>query len=317
MSEKARRLIQVKDLIELVGIPILAVISWTVPERHWDSIARGIASLFASLRVGRTSLRVGRTRARQERHWRRFRDRIDPSKAKSIETTVYAHFYVARMQAYRDYRPGGWHPEIQVTGTEHIEAAREKGYGVLLWVAPFIYSDLVAKKGLHDAGYRVSHLSRPSHGFTPSLFGVRILNPIWTRIEDRYLAERVCIADGRGSGSALKTLYDRLEDNQVVSITFGREARKTAQVAFMGSSVRIATGPMHLARNSKAVLLPVYTVRRDTGILTVNIESPLIQPTEDNDDEPYEAIVQKYVQKLEEYVLSYPGQWKRSWVCDQ
>ncbi len=122
------------------------------------------------------------------------------------------------------------------------------------------------------------------------------------------------IGDSRGSGSALKTLRDRLDNNQVVSITFGRQARKTAQVAFMGSRLRLATGPVHLARTSKAVLLPVLTVRKDTGILTVHIESPLIQPAEDNSDEPYEAIIQKYAQKLEQYILNYPGQWKMSWA---
>lgn len=310
MSDEVPQLIRAKDLIEVVRIPILAVISWTIPERHWDSIARVIARLIACLGVGRT-------RSRRQRRKHSFDDRIAPFISNSLETRMSAHYYVARMQAFRDYRPGGWRPEIQVIGAEHIEAAREKGHGVVLWVAPFRYSDLVTKKGLHEAGYRVSHLSRPSHGFSPTLFGIRVLNPIWTRIEDRYLAERVRLGDSSGSGSALKILRDRLKENRIVSITVGWQARKTVRVAFLGSTMRFATGPVHLACTSKAALLPLFSVRTDTGILAVNIESPLIQPTEGNTDERYKAVIQQYVQKLEQYVLDYPSQWDTWWALEQ
>ncbi len=39
----------------------------------------------------------------------------------------------------------------------------------------------------HRAGLAVSHLSRASHGFSGSRLGVRVLNPIHTKVEDRYL----------------------------------------------------------------------------------------------------------------------------------
>ena len=306
MSDETPPLIRAKDLFEIIRIPILAVMSWTIPERHWDSIAHGIARLTACLLVGRT-------RSRWQRRTHMFDDRIAPSTLDCIETKIIAHGYVARMQVFREYRPGGWRPGIQVVGAEHIEAALAEGQGAVLWVAPFAYSHLVTKKGLHEAGYWVSHLSRPSHGFSSTRFGIRVLNPIWTRIEDRYLAERVRLRDSNGSESALVILRDRLKENRVVTITVGDQARKTVRVAFLGSRLRLATGPVHLARTSKAALLPVFTVRTGTGILVVNIESPLSRPTEGNSDEPYEAVIRHYVQQLEQYILEYPNQWNQEW----
>jgi lauroyl/myristoyl acyltransferase len=307
MSEKVPPLIVAKDLLEIVRIPFLAVISWMVPERHWDFIARGFASLGALMQIGQT-------RSRELRHKRRFGDRIAHSSSSTLETAASAHYLVARMQGFGDYRPGGWRPEIEVNGTDHIEAALEKGHGAVLWVTPFIYSDLLTKIGLHKAGYRVSHLTRPRHGFTRSMFGIRVLNPIWTRIEDRYLAERVRIGDTSLPGSALDTLRDRLSENQVVSITVGWRAHKTAQVAFMGGKLRLATGPVHLARTSEAALLPVFSVRTETGKFAINIESSLIQSTDGNADGSYQAIVQQYAKMLERYMLEYPSQWGKSWV---
>jgi lauroyl/myristoyl acyltransferase len=185
---------------------------------------------------------------------------------------------------------------------------------VVLWVAPFVYSDLVAKKGLHEAGFRVSHLSRPRHGFSRTRFGIRILNPIWTRIEDRYLEERVRV--GNGSGSALERLRARLQENRIVSITVGDEARRTVRVAFFDIGLRLATGPLHLARTAKAVLLPVFAVRKDREALEVHVESPLCGAAGDDGDGFYETAALGYAERLERYVLAYPNQWQQFWGLD-
>lgn len=310
MSERVPPLIAVKDFIEIGRIPFLAILSWTVPERTWDKVARGIARVTQIVQVGQA-------RSRGKRHMRKYGDRIPASSSGSLEIATKAHYYMARMQAFREYWPRGRSPEVDVIGAENIEAALERGNGVVLWVAPFLYSDLVTKIGLHRAGYEVSHLSRPSHGFTPSRFGIHVLNPIWTRIEDRYLTERVRIGDPSLPGSALVALRDRLSENRAVSITVGRRARKIAQVDFLGAKLRLATGPLHLAWTSGAALLPVFSVRTGVGKFVVNIERSLIDPTEDRSGGAYEGIVQEYAGRLERYILDYPGQWNRSWAREE
>ena len=108
------------------------------------------------------------------------------------------------------WRPGGWSPQITVTGTEHLHVALAAGRGAVLWVAPFVFAPLVAKRGLHQAGFSVHHLSRPSHGFSSTRLGMAVLNPIRTRIEDRYLAERITIPRSGETTAAIRTLARRL-----------------------------------------------------------------------------------------------------------
>jgi lauroyl/myristoyl acyltransferase len=233
--------------------------------------------------------------------------RVEPAVLDRMPAASLAHRYVARMQGYREYRPDGWRPEIQVVGAEHIEAALARGHGAVLWVAGFAYSDLVTKKGLHETGYRVSHLTRPIHGISPTRFGIRVLNPVWTRIENRYLAERVTIRDD-DSRSALAILRSRLKENRIVSITVGHQARRIADVDLLSGKLQLATGPLHLARTMNTALLPVFTVMRETGTIVVHVECPLMVGGDDR-EAPYESIAQRYARRLEHYLLQYPDQW--------
>ncbi len=299
---KTAPLIRARDIFLIIKIALLATISWTIPERRWPPIAQALAHVI-------TRLKAGRTRTQRRRRQLMFDDRLESSALDRMGTMYHAHRYVARMQGFREYRPGGWRSEIQVVGAENIEAALAQGHGVLLWIAEFAYNNLVTKKGLHEVGYRISHLSRPAHGMSRTRFGIRVLNPVWTRIEDRYLAERVVIRDD-DTGSALTILHQRLKENRIVSITVGAQAKRTVRVDFLSTELRLATGPLHLARTANAVLLPVFTIKRETGALAVNVESPLIGGVSGDDrEEPYESVIQRYARRLERYVLQYPDQW--------
>lgn len=278
---------------------ILAAISWTVPKRYWPSFAQALAHVLLRLKA--------RRKTRLRRNWLMLDDRADPAVMERMPAANLAHRYMARMQGYREYRPGGARAKIQAVGTEHIEAALAQGHGVVLWIAGFAYSDLNTKKGLHQSGYRVSHLSRPSHNISTTRFGIRVLNPVWTRIENRYLAERVTIRDN-DSRSALATLRTRLKENRIVSITVGRQARRAAVVDLLSTKLRVPTGPLHLARISNAPLLPVFTVMGETGTIVVHVESPLMASVDDR-EESFDAVAQRYARRLEHYLLKYPDQW--------
>lgn len=307
MPEDKPSLIAAIDFIEVIRIPILMIISWAIPERHWDVIAGSFARAHSVAEYVVTVCRsVTRLRPRA------VTDNVDDEQSvatRNWKETRTRAAYLARMQAYRDYRPGGWKPSIKVVGAERIDDAFNEKNGVLLWITPLAYSDIGTKMGLHGIGYSVSHLSRPQHGFSTSAFGKRWLNPIWTRIEDRYLAERIRIRDDDGPGPALQSLRDRLKANQAVSITVGDQGRRTVQVNVIGSSMNIATGAVHLARTAKTVLLPVFTIRKANGSLVVNVERPLDLFAEDEHIDPYGAIAKLYVKSLEPYVLSHPEQW--------
>src|SRR3989304_494056 len=152
------------------------------------------------------------------------------------------------VQVLRSYLPGGWRPHLRVNGREHIDAGLARGHGVILWVGLFVSSNIVTKMALADAGYRGTH-------FSGSRFGVRLLNPVQRRVEDRYLEERLLFTGRTGVG-ALRSLHERLRENRVVSITVGDIAQNVVELPILGGRVSLAVGPLQLASTTGAALRP-------------------------------------------------------------
>ena len=305
MSDASRSIastVRPADILLVVQVALLATISWIVPERHWSAVAGFIARALVRAKVHG---------GRFYRNWLMFRGYVEPNVLDALPAANLAHRSVARMQGFRDRRPGGWHPDIEVVGAEHIDEGLSKGHGVVLWVAAgFTYNDLVTKKGLYEAGYKLIQLSRPTHGLSPTQFGIRVLNPVWNRIEDRYLGERILIRDD-DSRSALALLRLRLRENGIVSIAVSDQARRTVEVDMLGATVRMATGPLHLARTAQSVLLPTFTVLAEKG-LVVNVETPLMSETDNGEEETYQALAERWVRRFEPYLLEYSDQWSHS-----
>jgi predicted LPLAT superfamily acyltransferase len=202
----------------------------------------------------------------------------------------------------------GWRPAICLTGEEHLVASLRRGKGVILWVSSFVYSHLVFKMALQKAGYRATQLSRPAHGFGGSGTAVRILNPIWMRVEERFLKERVLIP-GVETGPAIKTLRSRIAANGIVAITVGNEGRHTVEVAFLKHRLRLATGPIYIAQSTGAMLLPAFAVRRADGTFDVIIEAPLSLPPLEAGRERLAEVAGALARRIEPYARRYPEQW--------
>lgn len=280
----------------------MAIVAWMIPERFWGNIGRVAGYLTIRVLAKRTQSSI-RRRQLELRGWQ------NTVPLRDLEIEAIAHGYRSQFQFLREYRTSGWNPVIEVCGIGHIHAAMDNGCGVILWVSRFVYSDLVTKKGLHQLGFRVSHLSRPSHGYSTTRFGMALLNPVRRRIEDRYLWERVLIRSPGDSGAAMRVLRQRLSENRVVSIAVGDQGRRTLEVPFLEDHLCLATGPINLAIKAKAPLLPIFTLRNSSGTFEVHVTSPL--PIELNQEGGYELVAREYSRRLEYFVLKYPSQWRR------
>jgi lauroyl/myristoyl acyltransferase len=214
----------------------------------------------------------------------------------------------SRLYGLREYRPWRHEVPVRVDGLAHLRLALEAGAGAILWVGRFTWAPIITKMGLHRAGFPVTHLSRPGHGFGTSDFAVRRLNPVWHRIETRFLRERVVLEPGAETG-ALRVLRRRLAENGVVSITVGDEAVRTVGISVLGLPLRLATGPMHLAMSSRAPLIPVFTVRDRAGAFVVTLEAPLHVAADGDRDARERDVAGQYARRLEPWVVGYPGQW--------
>lgn len=236
--------------------------------------------------------------------------RYSQAQIAEISTRRRTYMRELRLQILRLARPWhAWQPDIRLHGIEHLQNALAAGHGAILWVTETTFSTLIVKMALHHAGYRAVHLSRPSHGFSISDFGARYLNPLWAKIENRFIAERVVI-HGERSTDALARLRARLAENRVVTITVGQEAHRFVEAPFLDGRMKLPTGPLRLAKTARAPLIPVFTVAHDDGTFTVEIAAPL--PA--NASEAGMAAV--YASQLEAFVLDHPEQWN-GWFWPQ
>jgi len=276
------------------------IVAIALPERFWAPLTRAIA---------RTAIWLpSRWKRRELAELARRLGGQDKSIYLEVLTDRIALGHESRLLGLREYRPGLRKHRVRLSGAEYINEGLAAGNGVVLWVAPFVFGSLVTKIALSQGGFRVSHLSRPSHGFAESGFGVRYLNPLWTRVEERYVRERIVLVPGQET-RALRKLRSRLAENQVVSISVGDEGVQTTTVPFLAAHLRLATGPITLAAAAGASLIPAFAVRDGTGTLCVELGPPLEVAGERDRQMRLLGVSKRYAERLAPYVRQYPGQW--------
>jgi lauroyl/myristoyl acyltransferase len=293
-----------KDFVDIGKLLALAACAWVLPERFWAAFCRRFAAIESGVQRTLTRGSVEHIRRACSFH----PVRTGPG---GIHSGALAAHYLERVHILACYRPWNWTPAIELHGFQHLTDALSRGGGAILWVGNFYFSNLVTKMAFQRRGVDVTHLSRPTHGFSRTEFGIRWLNRIRTRVEDRYLHERVVVGSGE-KGESHRRLRRRLATNGVVSITVGQWAKEVVRTPLLAAQLSLATGPARLAIETGASLLPVFTVADGRGAFHVYLESPLTVRDPGNVDGSIRAIVREYAARLEPYVLSYPELW-RTW----
>jgi lauroyl/myristoyl acyltransferase len=288
-----------KDAGLTMQVAAAAWTSWIVPESLWMPITRTIG------RIETVPMLAGRGAASAHDDTLA---RMLGCNARQMAIQRIATGHASRLWGLREYLRPKQNPPIEVVGLEHVEHALARETGAILWVGRFTWASLITKMGLSRAGCAVTHLSRPTHGFGTSPFAIRRLNQIWTRVEERFLRERLAMQPGL-EAAALRALRRRLAENRVVSITVGDEGVRTVAVPFFGGTLRMATGPTSLAAASGAPLLPVFTVQKAGGGFRTEIEPALAVPDCAGRVECEAQVAESYAHRLEPWVRRYPGQW--------
>jgi lauroyl/myristoyl acyltransferase len=299
-------LISARDIIILLSLPILGLVAWLVPDRHWPRVTGAIArAVSRALRSCRPSV------------FERIRFTTDNNAAMGPATDIYVRLFAGRveqeLQYLREYRPGGWHPKLSLVGREHLDRAAAGDRGGILWVAPMLHSSLLAKKALHEAGFQVAHLSREFHGPSDTRFGRNVINRISVECESRYLMRRIAMQSGRES-AALRQLVRTLRQGQLISISCSHYGRKIVDAPLLGAKLPIAVGAASLAMTTGAPLMPVFIVRKGPQDFEIVIEEPMELPTGGDQDEMITQIVYRYAMRIEEYALRDPSaftDWRR------
>jgi hypothetical protein len=297
-----RERISAADVKLTVLLPLLFAISWLVPERHWQRICEALAGA-----------RGGAAEEPVERGVRL--SGLGPGlavPAGDLSHALSTHRFLSYLQYLRDYRPGGWRCAAVIEGADALRAAQAENRGVILWVAHFVYNGLPLKKALCEAGFRVFHMSRPEHGFSTTAYGVAVLNPLRSRIEERYLARRIMIKRG-AEHVALREAHRLIGDGSIVSITAGHwEGRQVARVPVGAAALPVSTGAPSLAHATGARLLPVFISRADDGSFRLRIGAALACDPHLPRNEAVAAAMEDFAQQLQTEISRSPGQW-RGW----
>jgi lauroyl/myristoyl acyltransferase len=296
------------DIGVVIGAPIFTLPAWFLPERAWPALGRALSPMAISDLTSDPAASAALIR-------KTLGPRLAEIPARTILRDMGAEGIFTFFQVLKCYRPGGWEPPVRIAGFDHVHAALSAGRGAVLWVAHAFHGHLGAKVGFRRAGLDVVHLSTPAHGFSASRFGVRHLNRIQTRIEDRYIAERVLLPHpnqkGSGQNAALTTLVKRLKGNKVVSITGQRGTGRMVEAKFLDGTLPLAPGAPALAQMTGAKLLPVFAFRAADGAIEVTVE-PEIEINGARET-AIAGAVQSFADRSAPRVLCTPGQWL-SWV---
>lgn len=292
-----------RDIWELWRLFVVqGAIGWTMPPSVWPAIASRWGSLEAALHPKRTAEHVGRLTTLLAAS-------SGLPSADEIERGILAGQIEERLEYLRAHRPGGWEPEIRVYGAEHVEAAKSAHRGILFWGSSFAFNDLIAKIALHRLGFDVYHYTRPVHGLSNTRFGIRVLNPVRTAIECKYLAARV--SGEENISGAMDVLKQHIAAGGSVSIKTGNRGKKRACAPLFGAQLELATGVVALAKRWDVPLVPTYTLRRDDGSFDFVLGKPL-ESSANEDGQRASEIVRLYTEQLEPLVAAEPLQW-RGW----
>ena len=109
-------------------------------------------------------------------------------------------------------------------------------------------------------------------------------------------------------------MRDFLAENGVVTMTAGAwEGSRIIEAPFLGGIIRLAAGPVRVARESGAGLLPVFGVKTSqSDEFLVQVGEPIELPAGAGADEAARVAARGFLTALAPMVLKYPEQW-RGW----
>ena len=206
-----------------------------------------------------------------------------------------------------------WRPRLHISGQEHLDEAMAQGKGAVLWVGHFTFASLFTKMALCEAGYELSHISRPEHGFSKSSFGIKYLNGFRCAAENRFLRRRIVHLRDQ-PGTTRDAALEVLGHNGILSITVGAwEGRHLATGDLLGSRYTVSTGAAAFAFSSGAKLIPVFTTRDSNSCdYRIRIGSPLGTHSASSLEDFLRAATLELLARHEKAILDSPEQW-RGW----
>ncbi len=198
-------------------------------------------------------------------------------------------------------RPRLLNARVELVGKENLDNALSRGKGVILVSAHFGNFPLMMAR-LALCGYKIAGIMRPMRD---------------SRAEKFFLAKRTRLN--------IKTIYSQprsvcvnntieaLRNNELVFIPIDQNfGTGGVFVDFFGRKAATATGPVVLAKRSKATLLPCFIIRQKDDSHKIIFEPPLNLEEGRDFQETVVINIQRLTSIIESYIRRYPAEW--GWI---
>ncbi|TPI50985.1 hypothetical protein FJ417_29145 [Mesorhizobium sp. B3-1-7] len=154
-----------------------------------------------------------------------------------------------------------WSPAIRLEGLEALQQALRNERGVIIWCDQFTAQTIMGKRALHEAGVDAHQVSAQYHGFSPSKFGLRVINPPLVKVENRFLKSRI-VFERTDAYQVTTRIQKTLKANGVVLMTNTVYAGSTFTEAAMGERgwTHLASAPANFAARAGAALFHMATI---------------------------------------------------------
>ncbi|TGP54925.1 hypothetical protein EN873_05745 [bacterium M00.F.Ca.ET.230.01.1.1] len=154
-----------------------------------------------------------------------------------------------------------WTPAIRLEGLEGLREALRKGRGAIIWCDQFTAQTIMGKRALHEAGLDAHQVSAQYHGFSPSQFGFRVINPPLVKVENRFLKSRI-VFERTDAYQVTTRIQKVLKGNGVVLMTNTVYAGSAFAEAAMGERgwTHLASAPANFAARAGAALFHMATI---------------------------------------------------------
>jgi hypothetical protein len=154
-----------------------------------------------------------------------------------------------------------WSPAIRLEGLEALQQALRNGRGAIIWCDQFTAQTIMGKRALHEAGVDTHQVSAQYHGFSPSKFGLRVINPPLVKVENRFLKSRI-VFERTDAYQVTTRIQKVLKANGVVLMTNTVYAGSAFAEAAMGERgwTHVASAPANFAARAGAALFHMATI---------------------------------------------------------
>jgi lauroyl/myristoyl acyltransferase len=177
-----------------------------------------------------------------------------------------------------------------VDGLDHLEAALGRGRGVILALPHMGSWDNTGSYG-GAVGYPITAVTGRFPGS---------LNDAVKQTRERYGLQVLLV--GR---PAVREIIEALRANRMVGLVCDQEEGPGVEVRFFGRRALVPAGAAALALKTGAALMAGYQRMTPSGRHHIHLEAPLSWP----DGETKENLMQRIVNRFEEFIRGQPDQW--------